>query len=95
MPLAELLQWLSSNAMTLHVVPEVALEVASNHALSRWMQKLLQWLVLALLDTQLPHSWRNVFLIQNVPNPMVYACAGPIHLDNILKLLQMCGMVPG
>ena len=91
MPLAELLQWLSSNAMTLPVAPEVALEAASNHALLKLMQKLLQWLVLTLLDMQFPHSWRDVFLIQNAPSPMVCACAGAIHLDNILKLLQNAG----
>ena len=88
MPLAELLQWLSLIAMTLPVAPEVALEAASNHALLKLMQKLLQWLVLTLLGTPFPHSLRNGFLIQNVPSPMVCACAGAIPLDNTLKLLQ-------
>ena len=88
MPSAELLQWLSLITMTLPDAPEVALEAASNHALLKLMRRLLQWLALTLLGKPSPRLWKNEFLSQSAPSPMVCAGARLIHLDSILKLLQ-------
>ena len=88
MPSAELLQWLSLITMTLPDAPEVGLEAASNHALLKLMRRLLQWLALTLLGKPSPRLWKNEFLSQSAPSPMVCAGARLIHLDSILKLLQ-------